>query len=71
LTSDNPAQGHKLDILGALVSERLATLRETIETRNSGGLSAAVVAIFRGKSQRRMEVIRADLSALKAEKTTC
>jgi CheY-like chemotaxis protein/signal transduction histidine kinase/CHASE3 domain sensor protein len=67
LTRDNPEQQDRLLPLRRHIDAKLAELRETIETRKSGGLEAALplVASDRGKTE--MDAIRAQLGLMQQE----
>ena len=48
LTADNPSQQVRLSILEPLVVQRMAAARNTINSRDQGGLTAAVASVAMG-----------------------
>jgi PAS domain S-box-containing protein len=59
LTSDNPNQQKRIQILEPLVETKLAELQRTIDLRKSEGLAAANRAVLEGSGKRWMDEIRA------------
>jgi len=57
-TADNPAQQRRVDSLEALVATRLERFQWTIDTRRTGGLAAAGMAVIGGRGQELMRLVR-------------
>jgi methyl-accepting chemotaxis protein len=62
ITSDNPEQQRRLDLLGQLVNERLEAARRTIDARASGGYEAAVKIVNEVQAKQLMDRIRAEIA---------
>jgi methyl-accepting chemotaxis protein len=68
LTSDNPRQQHRIELLRPLLDERLATLKSRIEERKAAGLEATVKSVTAdsaGKAQ--MDRIRRAIAEMDEE----
>jgi len=79
LTSDNPNQQKRIQILEPLVEKKLTELQRTIDLRKKEGLAAANRVVLEGSGKRAMDQIRAvvaemtneeeDLLKLRTQKT--
>src|SRR5262245_56879620 len=58
LTTDNPRQQRRLDILKPLIASRFERLKTVIETRRGQGMSAATEAIIAGRGKEVMDNVR-------------
>jgi methyl-accepting chemotaxis protein len=58
LTADNPRQQQRLTALSALVKERLASAKETVELRRSGKADAALQIVRAGAGKTLMDQVR-------------
>ncbi|MCJ8143906.1 response regulator [Ancylobacter sp. A5.8] len=67
LTSDNPSQKPRLALLRLHVAAKLAELGETIETRRTQGLEAALAIVTTDRGKVEMDAIRTQLAALSQE----
>ncbi|MDE3131869.1 MAG: CHASE3 domain-containing protein, partial [Acidobacteriota bacterium] len=67
LTADNPAQQQRIARMEPLVADKLAELKQTIELRRDKGFDAALQVVQSNEGKKRMDEIRATLSAMKAE----
>ncbi len=64
LTQDNPAQQQRLSALEAGTKEKLDELRETIATRRSQGLDAALRTVTSDRGKRAMDKIRSVMTEM-------
>jgi CheY-like chemotaxis protein/CHASE3 domain sensor protein/nitrogen-specific signal transduction histidine kinase len=69
LIADNAAQISRLAELDAVVREKLAELRETIEQRRAGNANAALSAVLSGRGKNAMDRIRMHVQALDDEES--
>src|SRR5258708_2259852 len=67
LTSDNPNQQKRIQILGPLVEKKLGELQLTIDLRKKEGLASANKVVLEGSGKRWMDQIRALLSEMTSE----
>ncbi len=67
LTSDNPNQQKRIQILGPLVEKKLGELQLTIDLRKKEGLASANKVVLEGSGKRWMDQIRALLSEMTNE----
>jgi signal transduction histidine kinase len=69
LTSDNPVQQNRIARVESDVDARLTTLLNVIEVRKRDGLAVAMASVSADAGKQRMDQIRADISAMKAEES--
>jgi len=67
LTSDNPNQQKRIQILEPLVEKKLAELQQTIDLRKIEGLAAANRVVLEGSGKHSMDQIRAIISEMANE----
>jgi two-component system, NarL family, sensor histidine kinase EvgS len=67
LTSDNPNQQKRIEVLEPLVERKLAELQGTIDLRKNEGLAAANRVVLKGSGKQWMEQIRAVVADMKSE----
>jgi PAS domain S-box-containing protein len=67
LTSDNPNQQKRIQILEPLVEKKLAELQRTIDLRKSEGFAAANRAVLEGSGKQWMDQIRAIIAEMANE----
>ncbi|MEH2349779.1 MAG: response regulator [Nostoc sp.] len=67
LTSDNPNQQNRLDILQPLLINRMAVMKDVIKLRQSQGLEPAQKAILTDQGKQMMDQIKKIIQAMKAE----
>jgi PAS domain S-box-containing protein len=67
LTSDNPHQQKRIQILQPLVVEKLAELQRTIGLRKNDGLAAANRVVLEGSGKQSMDQIRAIIAEMANE----
>jgi len=67
LTSDNPNQQKRIQILEPLVGEKLAELQQTIDLRKNKGLAAANRVVLEGSGKQAMDQIRAIIAEMANE----
>src|SRR6267154_2085040 len=67
LTSDNPNQQKRIQILEPLVEKKLAELQRTIDIRKNEGLAAANRVVLEGSGKRWMDQIRAVVAEMTNE----
>ena len=67
LTSDNPNQQKRIQILEPLVEEKLAELQRTIDLRKNEGLVAANRVVLEGSGKQAMDQIRAIIAEMATE----
>ena len=67
LTSDNPNQQKRIQILEPLVEKKLAELQRTIDVRKNEGLTAANRVVLEGSGKRWMDQIRAVVAEMTNE----
>jgi len=67
LTSDNPNQQKRIQILEPLVGEKLAELQQTIDLRKNNGLAAANRVVLEGSGKQAMDQIRAIIAEMANE----
>jgi len=67
LTSDNPNQQKRIQILEPLVEKKSAELQTTIDLRKSEGFAAANRAVLQGSGKRWMDQIRAIIAEMANE----
>ncbi|MEH2161330.1 MAG: response regulator [Nostoc sp.] len=70
LTSDNPNQQNRLDILQPLLTERMAVMKDVIELRQSQGLEPAQKAILTDRGKQLMDQIQKVIQMMKTEENT-
>jgi methyl-accepting chemotaxis protein len=58
LTSDNPSQQHRLDLIEPLIASKSDELRETIDLRKNAGFDAALQVIRTNKGKQLMDDVR-------------
>ena len=69
LTSDNPNQQKRIQVLEPLIEKKLAELQSTIDLRRSNGLAAATGLVLEGSGKQAMDQIRAVIVEMKNEET--
>jgi PAS domain S-box-containing protein len=69
LTSDNPKQQKRLDLLEALTANKLATVEQNIELRRNSGFDAAQAAVLSGEGREAMDEIRAVINEMSQEES--
>src|SRR5713101_3103574 len=67
LTSDNPNQQKRIQILAPLVENKLAELQRTIDLRKNEGLAAANRVVLEGSGKQAMDQIRAVVAEMTNE----
>ena len=67
LTSDNPTQQKRIQILEPLVEEKLAELQQTIDLRKNDGSAAANRVVLEGSGKQSMDQIRAIIAEMANE----
>src|SRR6266853_129408 len=67
LTSDNPNQQKRIQILEPLVGEKLAELQQTIDLRKNKGLAAANRVVLEGSGKQAMDQVRAIIAEMANE----
>src|SRR6266851_9558931 len=67
LTSDNPNQQKRIQVLEPLVARKLAELQRTIDLRKNEGLAAANRAVLEGSGKHWMDQIRAIIAEMANE----
>jgi PAS domain S-box-containing protein len=67
LTSDNPNQQKRIQILQPLVEKKIAELQRTIELRKSEGFEAANRVVLQGSGKQWMDQIRAIIAEMATE----
>src|SRR5258708_33219941 len=67
LTSDNPNQQKRIQILEPLVEKKLAELQQTIDLRKNNGLAAANRVVLEGSGKQAMDQIRAVIAEMMNE----
>jgi PAS domain S-box-containing protein len=67
LTSDNPNQQKRIQILEPLIEKQLAELQRTIDLRRNEGLAAANRVVLEGSGKRAMDQIRAVVAEMISE----
>ncbi len=67
LVSDNPQQQQALGQLRALIDDKLAELRSTVEARKANRAEAALATVNSDEGRRTMDEIRALLATMEAE----
>ena len=70
LTSDNPNQQNRLDILQPLLTDRMAVMKNVIELRQSQGLEPAQKAVLTDRGKQLMDQIQKVIQAMKTEENT-
>ena len=70
LIADNPNQQRRVNEAQALVDQRLASLKSTIETRRSTGIEAAAKVISAGVGKRTMDELRRITGQMEDEERT-
>jgi methyl-accepting chemotaxis protein len=70
LTQDNPRQQDRLSRLEPLFRDRMATAREAVEARRTGGLDSAIQFVKSGRGRTLAEEISPLLASLEQEETT-
>src|SRR6266403_4325779 len=70
LTSDNPNQQKRIQVLEPLVARKLAELQRTIDLRKNEGLAAANGVVLEGYGKRWMDQIRALVTEMTNEEET-
>jgi len=65
LTADNPAQQRRVQALGTLIGERLATLHAVLAARETQGFEAAQRQMLTGKGRDRQDQIRRVIEGMK------
>ena len=69
LTSDNPSQQKRMQILEPLVEKKMAELQRTIDLRKNEGSAASNKVLLEGSGKRWMEQIRGVLAEMAGEET--
>ena len=69
LTADNPEQQRQLDVLDALVSEKMAELDQTIDLRRAKGFESAQQVVLTNRGKQVMDKIRTLIQELEQEET--
>jgi CheY-like chemotaxis protein/signal transduction histidine kinase/CHASE3 domain sensor protein len=67
LTSDNPNQQNRLDILQPLLTQRMAVMKDVIDLRQSQGMEPAQKAILTDQGKQLMDQIQKVIQAMKTE----
>src|SRR5712664_3105943 len=67
LTSDNPNQQKRIQVLEPLVEKKLAELQRTIDLRKNNGLAAANRVVLEGSGKQAMDQIRAIIAEMANE----
>jgi signal transduction histidine kinase len=67
LVSDNPQQQQALGRVRALIDDKLAELRRTVEARKADRAEAALAIVNSGEGRRTMDEVRALLATMEAE----
>ncbi|WP_392532180.1 response regulator [Nostoc sp. C117] len=67
LTSDNPNQQNRIDILQPLLTERMTVMKDVINLRQSKGLEAAQQAVLTDRGKQLMDQIQKLIQAMKNE----
>jgi len=67
LTSDNPNQQKRIQILEPLVEKKLAELQQTIDLRKNKGLAAANRVVLEGSGKQAMDQVRAIIAEMANE----
>ncbi len=67
LTSDNPAQKQRLDILDGLVAEKIEELSRTVELRRAGSVEAALTVVRTDRGKSAMDRIRTVVAEMQTE----
>ena len=67
LTSDNPNQQKRIQVLEQLVENKLAELQRTIDLRRNEGLAAANRVVLKGSGKQWMDQIRAVVAKMTSE----
>ncbi len=70
LTSDNPNQQKRIQILEPLVEKKLAELQLTIDLRRNEGVAAANRVVLEGSGKRWMDLIRSLVAEMTKEEET-
>src|SRR5713226_748056 len=70
LTSDNPNQQKRIQVLEPLIEKKLAELQSTIDLRRSNGLAAATGVVLEGSGKRSMDQIRVLVAEMTNEEET-
>ena len=70
LTSDNPNQQKRIQILEPLVGKKLAELQLTIDLRRNEGVAAANKVVLEGSGKRWMDLIRSLVAEMTKEEET-
>src|SRR5713226_4455493 len=69
LTSDNPNQQKRIQVLEPLIEKKLAELQSTIDLRRSNGLAAATGVVLEGSGKQAMDQIRAVIVEMRNQET--
>ena len=67
LTSDNPSQQSRIETLRALMNEKLAIIKETIDLRRTRGFDQAIDVVSTDRGKQIMDRIRVVIQAMKAD----
>ncbi|MFN6464761.1 MAG: response regulator [Nostoc sp. DedVER02] len=67
VTSDNPNQQNRLDILQPLLTQRMAVMKDVIDLRQSQGVEPAQKAILTDQGKQLMDQIQKVIQAMKTE----
>jgi methyl-accepting chemotaxis protein len=67
LIADNPKQQQRLEVLTALVAERLAEAKRVVDTRGTGGYDAASALVVEAEGKRLMDRLRASVAEMDGE----
>ena len=67
LTSDNPAEQSRIEILRSLIAKTLGEARKTIDLRRTGHAAAAVDLVSTDRGNQTMNQIRTVIQAMKAQ----
>jgi len=69
LTSDNPNQQKRIQVLEPLIEKKLAELQSTIDVRRGKGLAAVAGLVLEGSGKQAMDQIRSVILEMKNEET--
>jgi methyl-accepting chemotaxis protein len=69
LTSDNPIQQQRLEVLGALVADKFTNLQVVIDLRKAKGFAAASQEVLTDQGKNQMDAIRKLVATMASEET--
>jgi len=70
LTSDNPVEQHRLDLIRPLIDAKLAELKETIDLRTTKGLEPARQVVLTDRGKKAMDDIRTIIAEMQNTELT-